>query len=238
MNNSMKYILATLIILVGVVGVTFYSCEKEEITPNGFTPEIIQELDANVSNTDRIGDGVEPNAEEHISPEDFLNENYEFIEPEFLCGKAVKKEIFSESGKMIGVSYVFNTDKNLYVWLITETGYIMKSAQMHLASDPKQFPITSNGKLDYTKFKYSTPDDQETGRMIDFKIPLKQLNGSSTVAVTTEFQNPEGTWLRAWVGQTIFQGAVNTRIFRYEEQECKVGPNPPIDEVSNNAHVK
>lgn len=234
MNNSMKYILATLIVLVGVVGVSFYSCEKEEITPNEYTPQVIQGLESDASNTDRAETDVDPSADELISPEAFLDESYVFTEPETLCGKAFKKEITNESGKVIGTSYVFNTDKNMYVWLVTNDGYKMKSAQMHLASDPKQFPMTSNGKPDYTKFKYSTPADKEIGRVMDFKIPLIQLNGKSFVAVTTEFQNPEGTWLRGWVGTAVLQGTVNARMFHYEEQKCTVKPNDPGAPDSDN----
>lgn len=227
MNNSMKYIIATIILLVGVVGISFYSCEKEEITPNEYTPQVIQGLDADASNTERAETDVRPNADERITPEAYLDENYIFVEPEMLCGKPFKKDITNESGNVIGTSYVFNTDKNMYVWLVMNDGFKMKSAQMHLASDPKKFPMTSNGKPDYTKFKYSTPADKEIGRVMDFKIPLNQLNGSSWVAVTAEFQNPAGTWLRAWVGKTVLQGEVNARIFKYEEQKCTADPSDP-----------
>ena len=228
MNKSTKNMIAALILAVGVVGVSFYSCEKEEITPNEYTPQTVQEMEADASNTERSDTDVRPNAEERITPEDFLNENYVFTEPESLCGKPFKKAIINPDGKEIGTAYVFNTDKNFYVWMVVNEGYKMKSAAMHFASNPKQFPIDRRqGVLDYSKFKFSTPDSKEIGRMMDFSVAVDQLDGSSFVAATAEYQGPDGNWRRAWIGKEILDGVVQARIFKYNEQKCTVDPTHP-----------
>ncbi len=234
MNNSTKYIIAASILVVGVVGVSFFSCEKEEITPNEFTPQVVQEMDADVSNTERTETDVQPQADELISPEAFINENYIFTEPEALCGKPFKKEIMNPSGKEIGTAYIFNTDKNFYVWLVVNDGFKMKSASMHLGMNAKYFPWNDDRTLAYDAFKYNIPGVKEVGRILDFKIPVHQLNNKSYVAITTEFQNPQGTWNRAWVGSKILLGEVQVPLFEYEEQKCTVNPrNPGIPDNDN-----
>lgn len=234
MNNSMKYILVSAILLVGVVGISFYSCEKEEITPNATVePEGTREMVQDASNTIRSTE-VTPEGEELISPSDFINENYEFVESEVLCAKPLSKEIFNESGKVIGQSYVFNTDKYFYVWLVTNEGFNMKNVKLHLATNVKTLPMTDDGRPNYSLFKYGTADDKEVGRMVNFKIPVHQLNGESIVSVTTEFYGENNAWHRAWVGQTLLQGSTELRIFKYAEQKCLVEPTDPGAPDSDN----
>ena len=52
MNSNAKYIIIGLLLAVGIVGVSFYSCEKEEIVPNEYTPvSDPQELPIHEGNT-------------------------------------------------------------------------------------------------------------------------------------------------------------------------------------------
>lgn len=235
MNNSMKYIIGTLILLVGVVGISFYSCEKEEITPNATAePEGTREMVQDESNTIRSTE-VTPEGVELISPSDFLNADYQFVESEALCGKAFTKDIMNESGKRIGSSYVFNTDKYFYVWLVMDQGYKMKSANLHMATDARLFPLTDDGKPDYSLFKYGIPDGKEIGRVMNFKIPVEQLNKESIVSVTAEFMNEDNNYHRAWVGTTVLEGSKDLKVFKYTEQECTVDPKDPGAPDSDNA---
>lgn len=228
MNNSVKYIIAAIIILVGVVGVSFYSCEKEEITPNEYTPQAeIQELDADASNTDRTSSYMNDPAGERLSPSDFFDENYVFTEPEHLCGKAHRKDMINEDGKVVGSSYVFNTDKYFYIWMVTNEGVEMNSAYMHMSANSKTFPLTNSGKPDYSKFKYSIPESKEFTRMLSFEIPVDQVLGESWVAVLAKAKNANGNWLKVWVGESILNNEVPIRLFQYKTQECVVDPKDP-----------
>lgn len=236
MNNSIKYTIATIILLVGVVGISFYSCEKEEITPNATAePDGVREMIQDETNTIRTTE-VSPEGEELIAASDFLDENYKFVESELFCGKYFTKDVMNEDGKVIGASYVFNTDKYFYVYLVSDNGFVMKNAMMHFASNPRSFPLTKDGKPDFTKFKYSSVNENEIGRVMNFKIPVDQLKGEAIVSVTAEFKNENNEWHRGWVGASILQGSVNLRIFDYNEQKCEVTPVGPVTPEGNEAN--
>lgn len=229
MNNSTKYIIATLIILVGVVGISFYSCEKEEITPNETTVIPIQEMDDdNISREE----GTSPVRFEVINiREPYFDANYEFITPNTMCGKAVRKEVTVDKYGEVGTARIFNSANFLNVLIISEEAYKIEAAKLMIRPASEAGPK----EADHAKFSIMTPADREPSRLAGFKIPIEDVKKESFISGAIKMTNAEGKKFLAWIEGEVYGSTMLGKQFSYTLQECTVDndlgdtPAPPTD---------
>lgn len=210
-KSSAIYLVISLLIVVGVISVTFYSCEKDVITP------------------------LEPTAQNTVKTDNA--DEVAFKAPEDLCGKVTEKDIFNPRGTAVGRAYIFNTDKFFYVYLLANEGFEMRTAYMDLELDNLKLPLNDDGNPDFSKFKHIIKQEGG-GRMRTFKVPVAELHDQSYVAVAGEFRkieaNETGDWFKAWVDGKEFGASLFGKVFSYTEQECTINPeNPPLEPVGD-----
>ena len=229
MNNSTKYIIGALIILVGVIGISFYSCEKEEITPNETTVIPIQEMDDdNISREEGTAD-VRFEVIDLI--ENYLDANYEFISPNQMCGKAVMRTVNNDKYGQVGRANVYNSANFLNVLIVSKDVYKIESAKLMIrpmaAGTPKE--------ADYESFSIMTPKDREASRFAGFRIPIEDVSKDSFIAGAVKLIDGKGNKFLAWIEGEVYGSTLLGHRFSYTLQECTVTndtgdtPAPPTD---------
>lgn len=208
MKSNAKYFIAAVIVVIGVVGVSFYSCEKEEIEPNAFTPgEDPAELEANAGNTYR----VEP-AEDIDMPE--IGEN---------CGKVFTKKLMAAGNETVGNVVVYNNDDIYIVQISATRGWYFGRAYAHIAYDMAKFPLDNEGNPDYMHYDFAEKDPAQK-KVVEFKIQLKEIKldeflTSIACEVTTDPERP-GKRMIAWVEGQKFGAKLPGTAFVYKKQSC------------------
>lgn len=233
MNNSTKYIIATLIVLVGVVGISFYSCEKEEITPNETTVIPIQEMDED--NISREEGTAEVRFEVIGLIEPYLNANYDFKALNEMCGKATEKAVSVDKYGQVGRAKIYNSNNFLNVLIVSNDAYKIEAAKLMIrpatASIPKE--------ADYESFSIMTPADREPTRFAGFKIPAEDVSKDSFIAGAVKMVGADGKRFVAWIEGEVYGSTLLGKRFSYTLQECTVPadlgdyPAPPTDGSEN-----
>jgi hypothetical protein len=194
-NSTLKFAFVTLLAAVILIAISFYSCEKEVITPN-------KDLQSN-----------------SLYEPDFI-----LPIPSSVCGKIDQKSIFLLNGVAIGDALIYNDNRYFYILLTTRNEYYMKDAYMHICKNFDEIPMDDYSNpaiLDYT---YSIKD-QPISTVRKFRVKLNEMSGSSYISVTAEVKNMsiasrpikfESAWIEGrQIGLTI-KGTV----FHYEKGLC------------------
>ena len=208
MSSNAKYFIAAVILLIGVVGVSFFSCEKEEIVPNMTTPsEDPTQLEADAGNTIR----VEP-IEDIDMPE--LGEN---------CGKVFTKKLKAAGNETVGNVIVYNDDEVYRVQISATRGWYFGRAYAQIAYDMAKFPLDRDGNPDYTHFDHAVKDPQQK-KVVEFNIPfsrieLEQFMTSIAVEVTSDPERP-GKRMIGWVEGKEYGAKQPGTAFIYKRHPC------------------
>lgn len=216
MNNSTKYMIGTLIVLVGVIGISFYSCEKEEIAPNELTIAPIQETDAD--NTFREEGQSAIRFEMITQREDFLNTDYELILSNEICGKPSDKIITSAQIGQTGKAMIFNSENFLNILIVSQDAYVIESAKLNVR--PETEPAINEGSSD--RFSVSTPEDRTPSRFVGFKIPLEDVHKVSMISGSVTLNTKDGKRVLSWLQGEDLGTTTNGKQFTYELRDCTV----------------
>jgi|GEM_PF-798439 hypothetical protein len=223
MKKNLKSILAIAVIATGVIAVSMYSCEKENIQPNDSTEEQVELKDINTVLPDVMS----------------------------LCGKITKIPLIeNETGNDVGSAYVYNNKEYLWVVLNTRKGFYMKKAFMDIVENEKDLPTNfRTGMLDYEKFKYLI-DAEPASNIRTFKVPVGDARNKSIYSIMVKIRKKgEFKYMKdAWVeGKITFKGG--GRAFNHVVDRCRPDfedpefepANPPMqqetaaqDEIRNN----
>lgn len=208
MKSNAKYFIAAVLIAIGAIGVSFYSCEKEEITPNEYTPSPDPaELESDADNTMRV------EAVEDIDmPE--VGEN---------CGKVFSKKLMAAGNETVGNVAVYNDGENYIVQIGAARGWYFGRAYAQIAYAMAKFPLDREGNPDYTHYDYAEKDPAQK-KVVEFKIPLDQIkldNFLTSVAceVTSDPERP-GKRMIAWVEGAEFGATIPGTAYLYKKQPC------------------
>ncbi len=209
MNSNAKYFIVSLLLLIGVAGVSFYSCEKEEIVPNETTPvSDPQELSSSVDNTIRTDYPNGPSLE--------LPENH--------CGE-YELHYFSLSNKeKIGKVHIYNDGKNLYFQLGYKTEYTLQKSYIHIAFDKEKIPVDKMGNPDVEKFRYQSTYNNKLKTYL-IKVPLSDIRRTGClIAFATDIVNNDDKplKLRAWAGEVEIGETIKGRIMKYTVEPCLI----------------
>lgn len=208
MKSNAKYFIAAVLIAIGAVGVSFYSCEKEEITPNETTPmDDPTQLDADADNTIR----VEPVADIDM-PE--VGEN---------CGKVFSKKLMAAGNETVGNVAVYNDGENYIIQIGATRGWYFGRAYAQVAFDMAKFPLDREGNPDYTHYDYAVKDPAQK-KVVEFKIALDRIEldnfmTSVAVEVTSDPERP-GKRMIAWVEGKEFGESIPGTAYVYKKQAC------------------
>lgn len=229
MNSSTKYIIAALIVAIGVVGISFYSCEKEEIRPNETTVVPIQEMDAENNFRDEGPSEVRFEILDQI--ENYFDASYALITPNDMCGKATRKSVSIDKYGEVGKAFVFNSANFLNVIVVSNKEYKIESAKLMIKPITAEMPK----EADYESFSIMTPNDRVPSRFAGFKIPIEDVAKDSFIAGAIKMTGADGKQFVAWIDGEVYGSTILGHKFSYSLQECTVDadlgdyPAPPTD---------
>ena len=207
MNSNAKYFIVSLLLLIGVIGVSFYSCEKEEIVPNETTPvSDPRELSSSEDNTIRtnIPDG----------PDLQLPENH--------CGEYESHYLITDIKGKIGKVFIYNDGKNLFFQFGYKVGYKPQRSYIHIAFDKEKIPMDSNGNPDLEGFKYQSSYESKFNTHL-VKVPLSDIQFSKClIAFATDVVNSDDKplKLRAWAGDVEIGETIKGTILKHSIKTC------------------
>ncbi len=216
MKNSAKYIIGAIILSVGVVGVSFYSCEKEEITPNETTIQPIQEVDADSQVRDAGTQEIRYDVI-HIR-ESFLDGNFELLQTNEMCGKAIRKTVEVEKIGQVGRVNLYNSENFLNVLFVSQEAYTIESVKLMVRPSSQGAPNNANPE----RFSIVTPKDREASRFAGFKIPIEDVANTSIIAGIVKLKDKDGKNFLGWIEGEVFGETVFGKQFTYTLQECTV----------------
>lgn len=222
MKKNLKSILAIAVVATGVIAVSMYSCEKENIQPNNATEEVVEK-----DITTILPDAMS------------------------LCGEITKTQLVSaQSGSTIGTAFIYNNKSTLWVVLYTKKGAYMKNAYLEIAEKVSDLPVNiRKNQLMFDKFTYRI-DAEPASNVRVFKVPMKNIRNktvfSAMVQIRTNGQNEfkERAWIQGKIGFNGGGQAFNHVLDRcrpdFEDPEFEPA-NPPMqqetavqDEIRNN----
>lgn len=202
MNNSAKYLIAAMIIAVGIVGVTFYSCEKEEITP----------MEATVDNTIKAND------------QETDEEKFSFDNPQNICGEMSSNYMLSNEGKAVAKYFCYNDNDFFYMALIARKGMVINEAQLQLTTDFEKIPLDEQGNPDFKNFKHTIQGVEASVQKV-FRIPISEVHGKTLVtgtAMVTDMMTDNNKPYRVWVAGKEFGNSLKGRVFNYTKGVCLI----------------
>lgn len=208
MKSNAKYFIAAIIIAIGVVGVSFYSCEKEEIVPNETSPTLDPTvLDANPENTIRV---------EAVEDIDMpaVGQN---------CGNVVTKRLMASGNETVGNVNIYNDEENYIIEVGAARGWYFSRAFAQIAFDMAKFPLDKEGNPDYMHFEYVVKDPAEK-KFVSFKIPLNSIEFDEllTSLAVEVYSNPErpGKKMVAWAQGKEYGDRFQGTAYPYHKQAC------------------
>lgn len=209
MNSNAKYFIAGLLILIGVIGVAFYSCEKEEIVPNETTPTPDpDELTASQDNTIRTDEPLD----------------IDLVAPENTCGEVEHHLFHLKNNSRVGGLNVYNDGRNLYFEFGFKADYHLQKAYIHIAFDQKKIPVDKMGNPDVEAFRYqSTYSEDSKSHLV--KVPLSHIKQNAClIAFAVDLANSDDKPLmyRAWAGEVPFGETIKGAIMKYSVEPCLV----------------
>jgi hypothetical protein len=216
MKSNAKYFMLSAIIGIGILGISFFSCEKDEITP-------LSERTTPVVNDHQQKPGVYPSVpEESVQFQDdlVLGEN---------CGKTIVKPL-NVRGKKVGSVKIYNDEDSYFIEIESTDNYKLKRGFMHIAYKMSGFPLTEKGNPDYRRFMYSNRNPEQKDKM-KFVVPLRFIKERTFItSLVCEVINvrvkpdnqpePTGKILLAWAKGTIYGDAAPGTAFLYKKQNC------------------
>jgi hypothetical protein len=218
MKQRKRYLFGSAIAMVLSCGLFFFSCEKDEVLPNAYTPQA--EMQEN--NNPFKGE----NEEKGIITE--LRDN---------CGQMVQRALITSNGAYVGKAVIYNDLENFHIKLIAGRDLAFGRAFAHIAYDKLKFPLDKRGNLWYEKFDYRN-DNAKPKREVYFKIPyeniaLKQFL-SSVMCEVYSFPNRPGPKQHAWIEGRPYGDSVEGRIFAYTTKPCRVIDGGFDDDTADN----
>lgn len=209
MNSNAKYFIAGLLILIGAIGVGFYSCEKEEITPNETTPTPDpEELTASRDNTIRTDEPWE----------------IHLVAPENTCGDPERNFFHLKDNSRVGGLSTYNDGRNLYFKFGFKAEYRLQKAYIHIALDQKKIPVDKMGNPDVEAFKYQSFYSEQAKSYL-VKVPLSDFKQKAClIAFAVDLVNSDDKPMafRSWAGEVPFGETIKGAIMKYSVEPCLV----------------
>jgi len=193
-NKNVRNLLIGAAVVVAGVGVTMYSCEKENIVP-------AEELKGEVL---ALG-SVLPN-EQHI------------------CAPVVEKNIVRANKEKVGTAYIYNDPENMYVLMFAAEGHFFRDAYLENAPSLDGFPMNTNGNLAFGDFTYSIVGKPISNVRRFVLPIAKLEGRYFSVMTQVRHSRYNGVKERAWIqGRLIGTDPVG-HVFAYEPTLCKTPP--------------
>lgn len=204
-KSSLKYVFATLVLTLGIVVISVYSCEKEVIVPN------------NISSTASRTDA-----------------DLTLPIPGSICGEIQQKAMITMNGQEVGIALIYNDSKHFYVELTTNKGYYMKDANMHICKNFNELPLDEKGNPDIPRFTYSIYG-KPLSTVRKFRVGLQEMSGVSSIAVAVQTKylrksNSQDDFEIAWIDGRKFGTTVPGRAFGYEKTLCLENQETSVNE--------
>lgn len=204
-KSSLKYVIASLVLVFGIVVVSVYSCEKEVIVPN--------EDSLRTSRTDA---------------------DLTLPIPGSICGEIQQKTMITMGGQEVGIALIYNDSKYFYVELTTNRGYYMKDANMHICKNFNELPLDEKGNPNISEFTYSIYG-KPLSTVRKFRVGLQEMDGVSTIAVAVQTKylrksNSKEDFEIAWIDGRRFGTTVPGRAFGYEKTVCLENQETSVNE--------
>jgi hypothetical protein len=217
MKSNTIYFALTIILGIGIAGVSFYSCEKEDITPISERTTPLVEVD------DAQQTGTNPGP-----PEEYIDSEY-LPGVEGNCGKTFIKPL-NVRGIEVGSVKVSNDQESYIIEVESNENYKLKRGFMHIAFNMDKFPLTEKGNPDYKNFTYMNRNPSEQNTM-KFVVPLKFIKLDMfltslvceviNVPIKPDTQpEPTGEVLMAWVKGQGYGDTKPGTAFIYKKQNC------------------
>ena len=201
----MKFAFVTLIAAIILITISFYSCEKEVVTPN-----------------------VKKESNSLHEP-DFI-----LPIPSSVCGKIQQKSIVLLNGIAIGDALIYNDNRYFYVLLTTRNEYYMKDAHMHVCENFDDIPLDNYSNPALLNYKYSIIN-KPISTVRKFRVKLNEMSGSSYISVTAEVKNMRNSpqsikFESAWVEGRHIGSTIKGTVFHYEKGICLEDQETSVDE--------
>jgi len=216
MESNAKYFILSAVLGIGVVGVSFFSCEKDQIVPlNERTTPLITD--------DQQKTGVYPGI-----PEEFL-EFQNDLELDENCGRTIIKPL-NVRGVKVGSIKIYNDEKSYFIEIESNKNHRLKRGFMHVAQKMSDFPLTEKGNPDYRRFTYSNRNPENKEKM-KFVVPLHFIKERFFLtSLMCEVVNvpikpntqptPTGKVLLGWAKGTSYGDVKPGTAFLYKKQNC------------------
>lgn len=216
MESNAKYFILSAILGIGVLGASFYSCEKDEIVP-------LTERTTPVVNDHEQKTGVYPGV-----PEEYL-QFQDDLELDENCGRTIVKPL-NVRGVKVGSVKIYNDEKSYIVEIESTDNYRLKRGFMHIAYGMSDFPLTEKGNPDYRRFTYNNRNPEEKEKM-KFVVPLRFIKERFfltslvceviNVRIKPDTQpEPTGKVLLGWVKGLKYGDTQPGTAFLYKKQNC------------------
>lgn len=219
MSSNAKYLFVALLLVVGVIGVSFYSCDKEEIYPNETSP---------------VADPAElvPSADNTIRTD--LPTGPDFVMIENTCGDPEDHLFHFESGERVGGLRISNDGRNLYFQFGYDARFHLEKTYMHIAFNEEDIPMDKAGNPDVESFEYQSSYSSANTNIHLVKIPLSQIDSDKEclIAFAADIMSKDDKpdLFRVWAGESAFGTSGKARIMKYTIEACPidnaVGNNP------------
>lgn len=205
MKKRKRYLFGTAIVAMLSCGMFFFSCEKDEIAPNQYTPQAAME--------ENNGSFKGENEEKRTITE--LRDN---------CGEMISRSLVTQGGITVGKAVLYNDKENFYVKLIASRDWYIGKAYAHIAYDMSRFPLDKNNNPYYAKFDYRELSSKPKKELY-FKIPyeeiaLKQFLSSVMCEIFSLPDRP-GIKMHAWIQGRPYGETMEGKIFAYSTKTCR-----------------
>lgn len=213
MSSNAKYIIVAMILAIGTIGISFYSCEKEVITPNETTePSGTRELEETPDNSLKTGDDI--------------TDGDKFVLPQDVCGEATIQRILTSEGKPVGKAYCYNGKEFFHLMLVASEEFVIGNAYFQNVLDRNKIPLDESGNPDFKQFKH-TIHDEEFASLRTFRVPISEFSGQTLITAVGEFKakrssNPDADAkvFTAWVDGKQYGNTLFGRVFSYTKGVC------------------
>lgn len=205
MKKRKRYLFGTAIVGMMACGMFFFSCEKDEIVPNQFTPQAAMEEN----------NGSFKGENEEKGTITVLRDN---------CGVMISRPLVTQGGISVGKAIIYNDKVNFYVKLITKRDYYIGKAYAHIAYDVNRFPLDKKGNPYYARFDYQELNPKPKNELY-FKIPYEKIELrqflSSVMCEVFSLPDRPGIKMHAWIQGRPYGETIEGKIFAYSTKTCR-----------------
>lgn len=214
MKKRKSYLFGAAITALFICGMLFFSCEKDEIVPNQYTPTVAMEENNGTLKGQNEEKGI-------IKP---LRDN---------CGQMISRPLMTQGNINVGKAVIYNDSKYFYVKLISKEGMYIGKAYAHIAYDVNRFPLDKNGNPYFTTFDYQNLSSKPKKELY-FKIPYEKIELkqflSSVMCEVFSLPDRPGIKGHAWIQGRPYGETMEGKIFAYSTKTCREIDNGYADD--------